>query len=332
MKKILCLSIFAAYLLFLMVSAVPAGESPSEKLRVAMASISTSQVNLWVPLDTGLFKKYGLDVDLVFISGAPVVNAALLSGEVALAQGGPAPAIQTNLKGAGTYIILGNTNRFPYQLVAAASIRQLSDLKGKRFGIARIGAADQTAALLVLPRFGIQPEKDLTLIAVGAVPSRFAALASGSVAATLLIPPETTKARELGFRVLANFMDIDIDYQQNAIYTTRDFINRKPELVRRFVMAYSEGIHYIHSNAKATQQIMKKYLKGDDNSIEEAYTEVVLKAAPKIPYPTKAGIQTLMNFMVKTIPEVGHSKPDDFIDTRFIKELEDNGFYARLYR
>lgn len=309
-----------------------AADTQSEKLRVAMASISTSQVNLWVPLETGLFRKYGLGVDLVFISGAPIVNAALLSGEVAIAQGGPAPAIQTNLKGAGTYIILGNTNRFPYQLVVAPTVKQILDLKGKRFAIARIGAADHSATLFVLPRLGIQPEKDLNLIAVGAVPSRFAALVNGSVSATLLIPPETTKARELGFRVLTNFMDIDVEFQQNAIYTTRAFINRKMDAVRRFVMAYSEGIHFIHTNPQATQKIMKKYLKGDDKSIEEAYTEVVLKAAPKIPYPTKAGLQTLIKFMVSTTPELANSKADDFIDIRFVKELEDSGFYARLYQ
>jgi NitT/TauT family transport system substrate-binding protein len=304
----------------------------SEKLRVAMASISTSQVNLWVPLDTGLFKKHRLDVDLVFISGAPIVNAALLSGEVAIAQGGPAPSIQTNLKGAGTYIILGNTNRFPYQLVVAPNIKEVADLKGKRFAIARIGAADHSAVLFVLPRLGLHAEKELSLIAVGAVPSRFAALVNGSVAATLLIPPETTKARSLGFRVLANFMDIDVDFQQNAIYTTKSFIDRKTDTLRRFVMAYSEGIHYIHTNPKGTQQIMKKYLKGDDKAIEEAYTEVVLKAAPKIPYPTKSGLQTLMKFMAATTPEIANSKAEDFIDTRFVKELEDSGFYARLYR
>jgi len=304
----------------------------SEKLRVAMASISTSQVNLWVPLDTGLFKKHRLDVDLVFISGAPIVNAALLSGEVAIAQGGPAPSIQTNLKGAGTYIILGNTNRFPYQLVVAPNIKEVADLKGKRFAIARIGAADHSAVLFVLPRLGLQPERELSLIAVGAVPSRFAALVNGSVAATLLIPPETTKARELGFRILANFMDIDVDFQQNAIYTTKSFIDRKTDTLRRFVIAYSEGIHYIHTNPKGTQQIMKKYLKGDDKAIEEAYTEVVLKAAPKIPYPTKSGLQTLMKFMAATTPEIANTKPEDFIDTRLIKELEDSGFYARLYR
>jgi NitT/TauT family transport system substrate-binding protein len=303
-----------------------------ERLRVAMASISTSQVNLWVPRDVGLFKKHGLDVDLVLISGAPIVNAALLSGEVAIAQGGPTPSIQTNLKGAGTYIILGNTNRFPYQLVATPNTKDITDLKGRRFAIARLGAADHTAVLFVLPRFGLQPEKDLSLIAVGAVPSRFAALVNGAVAATLLIPPETSKARELGFRVLSNFMDIDVEFQQNAIYTTRTFINQKADALRRFVMAYSEGIHYMHTNPKGTQQIMKKYLKGDDKSIEEAYREVVLKAAPKIPYPTMSGLQTLMNFMTATTPEVANTKPEQFIETRFIKELEDSGFYSRLYR
>lgn len=314
-----------------MVPLLRGANAQMEKVRIAMASISTSQVNLWVPLDTGLFKKHRLDVDLVFISGAPIVNAALLSGEIAIAQGGPAPSIQTNLKGAGTYIILGNTNRFPYQLVVAPSIKELADLKGKRFAIARIGAADHSAVLFVLPRLGLQPEKELSLIAVGAVPSRFAALVNGSVAATLLIPPETTKARELGFRVLANFMDIDVDFQQNAIYTTKSFIDRKTDVLRRFVMAYSEGIHYIHTNPKGTQRIMKKYLKGDDKAIEEAYTEVVLKAAPKIPYPTKSGLQTLMKFMAATTPEITHTKAEDFIDSRFVKELEDSGFYAQLY-
>jgi NitT/TauT family transport system substrate-binding protein len=322
------------FLYCLAISSVPArnADAQPEKLRVAMASISTSQVNLWVPLDTGLFKKHGLDVDLIFISGAPVVNAALLSGEVAMAQGGPAPAIQTNLKGAGTYIILGNTNRFPYQLVAAPTIKEIADLKNKRFAIARIGAADHSAVLFVLPRFGLQPDKDLSMLAVGAVPSRFAALTNGSVSGTLLIPPETTKARELGFRVLANFMDIDVDFQQNAIYTTRATLNRRTDALRRFVMAYSEGIHYIHTNPRGTQQIMKKYLQGDDKSITEAYTEVVLKAVPKIPYPTKSGLQTLMKFMAASTPELANAKAEDFIDTRIVKELEDSGFYARLYR
>ena len=330
MKPILRSSLFFV-LLIAMVPARPA-EAQTEKLRVAISAITTSQVNVWVPLAAGFFKKHGLDVELVYISGAPVGAAALLSGEVNITQGGVTGSITSNLRGAGTYIILGGADRFPYQLIAHPAIKQLTDLKGKRFAISRIGSADHTAVMFVLPKLGVQPDKELNLVSVGSVPARFAALVNGSVQGALLIPPETVKAKELGYRVLSNFADIEINYQQNGVYTTRNFITKRPDLLRRFATAYSEGNHYIHSNSEGTQKIMRKYLQGDEKAIREAYTEVVLKATPKIPYPSKLGIQTLIDFLAKTSPEAANAKPDDFIDTRFVKELEDSGLYAKLYR
>ena len=314
----------------LLAAAFPAlvANGQSEKLRVAISSISTSQVNVWVPLDTGFFKKQGLDVELVYISGAPVGAAALMSGEVAISQGGVTGSITSNLKGSGTYIILGGADRFPYQLVAQPGIKQISELKGKRFAVSRIGSADHTATMFVLPKLGIQPDKEINIVQVGSVPARFAALVNGSVQAALLIPPETVKARELGYRILSNFADIEIHYQQNGVYTTRAFINKRSDILRRFAVAYSEGNHYIHTNSEGAQKIMRKYLHGDEKAIREAYTEVVLKATPKIPYPSRPGIQTLIDFLVKNAPEMASSKPDDFIDTRFVK-LEDRGFYAQ---
>ena len=172
----------------------------------------------------------------------------------------------------------------------------------------------------------------MSIVQVGSVPSRFAALVNGSVQGALLIPPETVKAKELGYRVLANFAEIDIAYQQNGVYTTRNFINKRPDLLRRFATAYSEGNHSIHTNPEGTQKVMRKYLHGDEKAIKEAYTDIVLKATPKIPYPSKPGIQTLLDFIAKTAPEAANAKPDDFIDVRFVKELEDSGLYARLYR
>lgn len=126
--------------------------------------------------------------------------------------------------------------------------------------------------------------------------------------------------------------DIDIAYQQNGVYTTRNLINRRTDMVRRFAIAYSEGNHYIHTNPIGTQKIMRKYLHGDEKAIAEAYTEVVVNATPKIPYPSQLSIQTLLDFIARTMPEAATAKPDDFIDARFVKELEDSGFYAKLYR
>jgi NitT/TauT family transport system substrate-binding protein len=326
LRLFLCLTLLAAVL------RARAAEGQAEKIRVAISSISTSQVNVWVPLDTGFFKKNGLDIELVYISGAPVGTAALMSGEVAISQGGVTGSITSNLKGSGTYIILGGADRFPYQLVVHQNIKQISDLKGKRFAVSRIGSADHTATMFVLPKLGIQPDKEMNIVQVGSVPARFAALINGSVQGALLIPPETVKARELGYRILTNFADIDIHYQQNGVYTTRAFITKRPDILRRFAIAYSEGNHYIHTNSEGTQKIMRKYLHGDEKAIKEAYSEVVLKATPKIPYPSKPGIQTLIDFLAKSAPEAASTKPDDFIDAKFVKELDDSGFYARLYR
>src|SRR5207237_6957563 len=151
MKRVFFLRfVFGLFAFAAMISAI-AAEGQTEKLRVAISSISTSQVNVWVPLDAGFFKKHGLDVELVYISGAPVGTAALMSGEVAISQGGVTGAINSNLKGAGTYIILGGADRFPYQLVVPASIKQLSDLKAKRFAVSRIGSAEPTATMILLP-------------------------------------------------------------------------------------------------------------------------------------------------------------------------------------
>ena len=258
--------------------------------------------------------------------------AALMSGEVAISQGGVVGSITSNMRGSGTYTILGGADRFPYQLIVSPAIKQISDLKGKRFAVSRIGSADHTAAMFVLPKLGVQPDKEMNIVQVGPVPARFAALVNGSVQGALLIPPETVKAKELGYKVLSNFADIEINYQQNGVYTTRNFINKRPDMLRRFAVAYSEGNHYIHTNSEGTQRIMRKYLHGDEKAIREAYTEVVLKATPKIPYPSKPGIQTLLDFLAKSSPEAASAKPDDFIDTRFVKELEDSGLYARLYR
>jgi ABC-type nitrate/sulfonate/bicarbonate transport systems, periplasmic components len=109
------------------------------------------------------------------------------------------------------------------------------------------------------------------------VPARFAALVNGSVQAALLIPPETVKARELGYRILSNFADIEIHYQQNGVYTTRAFINKRSDILRRFATAYSEGNHYIHTNSEGTQKIMRKYL----TVMKKLYARPTLRSSSK---------------------------------------------------
>lgn len=322
--------IFAAWATFAVSPA--GGQAQIEKLRVAYTVISPTQLNVWTPKETGLYAKHGLDVELVLLVGAPLAVTAMLAGETPIIHTGASAVITSNLAGSGSVLIAGSVNRFPYVLFVTDQIKKLEDLKGKKFGVSRIGSADNAAAITVLERYGIK-ESDITYLQAGSVPARLAAMQTNAIQATLLQPPETLKAKEAGVRSLLDFTKLDVEWQQNGIAVTRDYIKKKADTVRRFMRAFVEGIHYNLINPKGAQKILQKYLTiKDEKSIEESYNEIVVKLTRRVPYPTESGIQLFLDQLKSKNPKAAQAKPSDFTDTSFLKELEESGYIDRLYR
>ncbi len=307
-------------------------QTPVEKLRVAYTVIAPTQATIWTAKDLGLFAKHGLDVDLVLLVGAPLAVAALVSGETPIVHAGASAVVASNLQGSGTVLVAGGANRFPYVLYVTDEIKRVEDLKGKKFGVSRIGGADNASAITVLNKFGIK-ETDLTFVQAGSIPSRLAAMQTNALQATLLQAPETLKAKAIGLRALLDFTKLDVEWQQNGVATTRDYIKKKPDTVRRFLRAYVEGSHYNLTSPKDAQKILQKYLAiKDPKSVEEAYNEIVAKLTLKVPYPTEPGIQLYLDQLKIKNPKAALAKPSDFTDVSFVKELESSGYIDRLYR
>jgi NitT/TauT family transport system substrate-binding protein len=307
-------------------------QAPMEKLRVAYTVIAPTQATIWTAKDLGLFAKHGLDVDLVLLVGAPLAVAALVSGETPIVHAGASAVVASNLQGSGTVLVAGGANRFPYVLFVTDEIKRVEDLRGKKFGVSRIGGADNASAITVLNKFGIK-ETDLTYVQAGSIPSRLAAMQTNALQATLLQAPETLKAKEIGLHALLDFTKLDVEWQQNGVATTRDYIKKKPDTVRRFIRAYVEGSHYNLTNPKGAQKILQKYLAiKDPKSVEEAYNEIVAKLTLKIPYPTEPGIQLYLDQLKIKNPKAALAKPSDFTDVSFLKELESSGYIDKLYR
>jgi NitT/TauT family transport system substrate-binding protein len=240
--------------------------------------------------------------------------------------------ITSNLAGSGAVIIAGAANRFPYVLFVTDQIKKVEELKGKKFGVSRIGSADNAAAVTVLERYGIR-ESDVTYVQAGSIPARLAAMQTNALQATLLQAPETLKAKELGLRALLDFTKLDVEWQQNGVATTRDYIKKKPDTVRRFMRAYVEAVHYNLTNPKGAQKILQKYLAiKDDKSIDEAYNEIVVKLTRRVPYPTEPGIQLFLDQLKTKNPKAGQVKPSEFTDISFLKELETSGYIDRMYK
>ncbi len=332
--RIYRISIFILCAVQLLVLTAPfaSAQAPLEKLRVAYTVISPTQLNVWTAKEAGFFAKHGLDVELVLLVGAPLAVTAMLAGETPIIHTGASAVIASNLNGSGAVLIAGSVNRFPYVLFVTDEIKRVEDLKGKKFGVSRIGSADNAAAQTVLDRYGLKTD-DVGYVTIGSVPARLAAMQSNTIQATLLQPPETLKAKEIGLRPLLDFTKIDVEWQQNGVAVTREYIKKKPDTIRRFMQAYVDAVHYNLTNPRGAQKILQKYLDiKDEKSLAESYNEIVLKLTRKVPYPTEKGIQLFLDQLKSTNPKAARAKPSDFIDTSFLKELETSGYIDRLYR
>lgn len=326
------ISILCAVQLLALTASFVRAQAPLEKLRVAYTVISPTQLNVWTAKEAGFYAKHGLDVELVLLVGAPLAVTAMLAGETPIIHTGASAVITSNLTGSGAVLIAGSVNRFPYVLFVTDQITRVEDLKGKKFGVSRIGSADHAAAQTVLERYGLKAD-DVGYVTIGSVPARLAAMQSKVIQATLLQPPETLKAKEIGLRALLDFTKIDVEWQQNGVAVTRDYIKKKPDTVRRFMQAYVEAVHYNLTNARGAQKILQKYLDiKDEKALAESYNEIVLKLTRKVPYPTEPGIQLFLDQLKSKNPKAAQAKPSDFTDISFLKELESSGYIDRLYR
>ena len=303
-----------------------------EKFSVIHSSVSGSQAILFVTRDARIFEKHGLDVDIRFVAGGPTAIQALLAGEVQVAvMGGPA-AVAAKLEGADTVIIVGLINTMDHVMVAQPQIKRPRDLKDKKIAVSRFGSSDHFASRFALHTWGLGPDKDVTFLQIGEQGARLTALKAGRVDATLIQPPLTVVARKAGVTELAALADLDVDYIGTTVVATRALLARREDLVRRFVRAVVEGIHFYKTNKTPALASIGKFMRLEDpDALEETYRQYAVRLTPRAPYPTAKGVKTILDDVGARDPRARVANPADFIEARFVRELEESGFIKALY-
>ncbi len=313
-------------------AAAPAGAAaPPESFTLAHSTVSGSQAILQVMKDHGIFERNGLDVQLLFIAGGPIVVKSLLTGDVqAVMTAGPA-SILAHLGGADTVTVIGLINTMDHTIIARPGITRPEDLRGKMLGVNQIGSADDFGFRYALRKWGIEAERDAQVLALGGQPARYKALQAGQIDATTIQPPLTAQARDAGFVALAALADLGLEYQGTCVVTTRSLIKARENAVRRIVKSFVEGIHFMKTHRAETMQSIASFMKlQDPKALEETYQQYT-GLIPRAPYPTAAGVRTILDDLAPKHPKARTAKPGDFIEPRFIKELDDAGFIRRLY-
>lgn len=308
------------------------GARALDRIQIAHSALSASQAILYVTRDAGIFRKYDLEPQIVYIVGGPTNTAALISGSVDYnIFAGPA-SVAANLSGADTVVLMSFVNTLEHSVFANPSIKKPADLKGRRIGIARPGSSDHYGAVTALKKWGLEPDKDVALISIGGPPDRFMALQAGRVDAVLLQPPLTIKAQKAGFTRLAALVDLGLDYVGTSFGTTRAVIDKKEDVTRRVIKAFVEGIHFYKTNKTASLKMIANLMKTDDaEALEESYDAYAVKFMARVPYPTLKGIEAILDDLARTNPKARGADPKRFIEPRFLKELEDSGFVGKLY-
>jgi ABC-type nitrate/sulfonate/bicarbonate transport system substrate-binding protein len=308
---------------------VPAQEKKLEKLRTGGGSASGAQMSIWLAKEGNFYEKNGLNVEVISIPGSSLALQAMLSGELPIIQAGGAGPIQAALSGTDTVVIATIAKKFNWWIFAQPNINRIEDLRGKIFGTTRFGTQSDLASRIALRRAGIDPERDITMVQTGGPAETISAMVAGKIQAAAVTPPATLQARKMKLKDLVDLSKLDVEYHVNGVVTTRKFLKSNEDTVRRYLRAYIEGAVRGMKDKAFAMKTMGKYFRTDDNEVLEETYEMIIKTGFTVP-PYPAGIASLLQELEKPFPKAKGAKPEDFADSRLVRELDQSCFINSL--
>jgi NitT/TauT family transport system substrate-binding protein len=308
----------------------PAGAAEVEKLNVVYSSISGASVSTWVPKEAGIYKKYGLEVSLIYVAGSQAITT-LISGDAQVAQGSGAAAINARLGGSEVKIIGNVINVIPMSLVTVPEIAKPEDLKGKTFGVSRFGSLTDLGLRKAVSEMGLDPNRDIKMIQTGGVPENLMFMQQGVIKGGLISSPTLEKAKELGYRELVNLANINYRYPGTALVATDGFIKNRAAMLNRFLKATVEGIKYAKTNPDFTVKILGQYTRTDDKKLlESAFRSYVLGYIRDVPTVAADEIANAFDDIAARNPRAKSADQRAFYDSGPIDQLAKEGFLKQL--
>ncbi len=323
MKRLLLLSIS-----ILMVNSAWA----ADRIRIGYSSISGAYTPIWVAHDAGYFAKEGLQDDIILIPSGTQLAQVTVAGEIDIGSLNGSSAIAAALQGADLKIIGNSGNKMVFSLYVRPEIKTVDQLKGKKIGITRFGSAPDISVRYALRKYNINPDKDLTLIQLGFMATVAAGLQGGSIEGGVVSPPTQFAVDKAGFKELISITDMNFAFPNPALVAVGSIIKSRPEVINRFMRAYVRGIHRARTDPQFTYKSMAKYTKIQDAAVlQKAYDFYMSKVLEKAPYINMTGVQNVLEDLAKTVPAAKSAKPEQFVDHRFLDDLEKSGLMKELY-
>ena len=301
-----------------------------KKIQVGVPAVSMGNIVIFFTKEAKIYEKHGLDAEVVVMSGSGIASRALVAGSVQISPIATPSAMNAVLAGSDM-VILGHTMPGVVQaLMVRPDIKRDEDLKGKIIGVTTFGSLSDFLVRHLAKKKGLNPDKDFALLQVGGDADRLIALRQGKIPAATLGHPAFVLAQRAGFHVLWDFFK-EVDYPWSEIATSRAQIERDRDLILRYMRAHIEGIARFKQDPELAKKVIKKTLRLDDDSLAQESWELFAKHRLAAPYPNIKGMKTSYEYVALSRPDVWKHKPEEFVDSSFVEELDKSGFIKKLY-
>jgi len=302
------------------------------KLDVGFATIGQGAGPMMVTWKAGLFAKHGLEIAKPRImGGAKGVVRGLISREIQFGNLAAPALLRANIEGEADLVFLtgGINQQF---IMGRPGLDRREQLAGKKIGFVGDGGLNDALVKFVIQKLSAE---GITGLHEEAVPAggdkELAALLNGQCDAIVITPPQSIDAQRKGCKYLVDFAQYGFNYALGGIAARRDYVEQKPEITRKFVKAYVEGMHRYRTDREFTVDVQAEYSGIVDRSVAEETYDLTQPGMPSVPYPVVSSLQTLLDFMAKELAEAKDADARRFVDERFIRELDESGFVAALF-
>lgn len=306
-----------------------------ERLTIATSALNMLTTPLWLAKDKGLFLKYGLDAETIYIPSGTMAVQALLSGDIKVAMAAGSPVVNANLQGAPVRLIAGNVNFYPLAFFSTPEIHDPRDLRGKKVAVTRAGSSSYTATMILLRKFGLEEGKDYTILQLGSTQNRLVALTKGLIQGTTLSAPESIMAKNAGMKILipvSEMKKLGVTIQHQALAATDRSLREFRPVMKAFLMAYLAAVREVYRSKEATMQSLGKYTRITDPQVLSASYDESYEVIEKEGALNEEGVQVILNEIAKTDPRALKARASQFFDPSLLQELSKEGFIKSLWQ
>ncbi len=331
MNKILPF-IFVALVVF--GSNFEASAQSQRKLVFGYGLMQAPSAPLWIAQQEGLFSKYGIDAELVFLRSTSLVTAAVLSGSIDINATGGTALVTANAGDAGLKVLAAFSSKLTHVLVVQPAIMEPKDLTKKRIGVVSIGGTQWITTKLGLQHLGLDESRDqIRIIGIGEQTVLKQAVEAGYIDGAFLNGVIAHELKQKGFRSLVELSHAKIPTVSMGIVVRKTFLQQHSDVIDNVLKALIEGVAFVLSPLKKPIVIktLMRALKISNPSVVEAGYPYLLQDLDLKLYPSVEGLRNLQRFMIPYYPRVADLKVEDMIDSSALRRLEESGFIDKIY-